>query len=136
MKRILLVIGLIFIIILISIVNKNNRDIYEIISFKKWQVGDIINKDIIVSNDNNYNILVRILLQEEWSDNLTGDIDQNHRAVIINYNEDWKYNNGYYYYKYYLKPNEETSSIVDSIKFSSVLNDDDNYYDYDYEYDY
>ena len=129
MKKIIVVLIIICISLILFNNNKSNIKSHEF-TFDNWHPNDIFEKKITVSNDYDYNTVIRVSLKEEWSNNLTGDIDQNYHATTITFDDNWKLVNGYYYYKYYLKPNEETSSLIKSIKFSSMLNDDDNYYGY------
>ncbi len=106
----------------------------EFISPDNWLPGDTTDKTLVVTNSGKVDEAVRISYTEEWisknGTTLSGLIDENgqltdeeensERAVIINFSnlDDWTYNDGYYYYKYRLAPNEETSSFIESVTFN------------------
>lgn len=73
-------------------------------------------KDIKIENLGN-KAYVRVRLVPEWT---------NHNLPISNIelnlsdNNDWIYSDGHYYFKYYLKEGEITSSLLDSVSFTKI----------------
>ena len=116
--------------------NEFETGIYQIqvqenfISPDDWTPGTTTPKEVIATNKGNVDVAVRVKLTENWID-ANGDPlplrDSNYRyAAIINLANDnrWKYNysDGYYYYNYYLKPNESTTSLIKSVTFNPNVN--------------
>ena len=48
------------------------------------------------------------------------ELETDERVAIINFDNasDWTYEDGYYYYKYTLSPNESSSSLIESVTFN------------------
>ena len=104
------------------------------VSPDNWLPGDTIDKTLVVTNSGEVDEAVRISYTEEWKSNngttlsglidefgkLTDEEENSDKAAIINFSntDDWTYNNGYYYYNYRLKPNETTSSFIESVTFN------------------
>ena len=92
-----------------------------------WSPGDTTYKTLKARNNGTINAAVRVKYEEEWTDS-NGDEISNipNDAVILNFTtpSKWTYNStdGYYYYNYYLKSGEETTSLIDSVTLNSNLN--------------
>ena len=92
-----------------------------------WSPGDTTPKTLIARNNGTINAAVRVKYEEAWTD-LNGDEINNipNDAVILNFTtpSKWTYdaNDGYYYYNYYLKSGEATTSLIDSVTLNSNLN--------------
>ena len=92
-----------------------------------WSPGDTTPKTITATNNGTINASVRVKIEEAWTDS-NGDEISNipNDAVTINFKNPsrWVYNStdGYYYYSYYLKPGEATSTLTDSVTLNSNLN--------------
>ena len=93
-----------------------------------WTPGTTTPKEIVATNRGNIPAAVRIKLTPSWEDedgNPLDLVDENNvEAAIIDFSnkklEDWIYNpnDGYYYYNKQLNPNENTSSLIESITFN------------------
>ena len=114
-----------------------------------WLPGTTSEKVVKVKNSGEVDEAVRISFTEEWKSAngtiLSGWVDKDgnvsqhlsneetdERAAIINFanQADWKISteNGtnYYYYRYKVAKNEETSSFIKSVTFNSSVNSDSN----------
>ena len=93
-----------------------------------WSPGDTTPKTITTTNAGTINAAVRVKYIDAWYNEndqqiLNSGIPNN--AVIINFKtpSNWTYNStdGYYYYNYYLKPGESTTSLIESVTLNSSL---------------
>lgn len=90
--------------------------------------GTEIGKRVSVSNTGTYSAYVRIYLEKYW-ENTEGeranDLDIN-KIIVEPASNDWVYseNDGYYYYQKELKPQQETSILMDCFKVSEDINTD------------
>ena len=111
-----------------------------------WTPGTETPKTVVATNTGNVDEAVRISYTEKWvaadrTTELSGWVDEDgnvtdhaeelatdERAAIINFDNesDWTLNDGYYYYKYKLEPNESTSSLIESVTFNSIVQSDSN----------
>ena len=93
-----------------------------------WAPGDVTPKTLIARNNGTINAAVRVKYEEEWTDS-NGDEISNipNDAVILNFTtpSNWTYDSsdGYYYYNYYLKAGQTTTSLTDSVTLNSNLNE-------------
>jgi len=92
-----------------------------------WSPGDTTPKTITAKNEGTVNAAVRIKYEEAWTDSNGDEINTiPNDAVILNFTtpSNWTKNDtdGYYYYNYYLKSGEETSSLIESVTLNSNLN--------------
>lgn len=98
----------------------------EFVSPDNWQPGDEIDKVITAENKGTVDAAIRINLSERWQDLEGHDItDQiTSSPAIINYGntEDWIQEGNYYYYKFILKPEDVTSSLIRSVTLDPDLN--------------
>ena len=104
--------------------NENKLTFY---SDDSWLPGTTIKKDFSYQNNNNLSIVVRAKIEEEWisaNGNKLDGYQNNNKASLLSINSNWKYQNGYYYYKNILINNDKTSSIVDSITFNKEITND------------
>lgn len=93
---------------------------------ENWLPGETQDKDIYISNKGTLNSFVRVRYEESWTDGantITDDYDSvnkewTYRGLLNN--DYWQYNDGYYYYRYILKPGESVQ-ILDSISLSSSV---------------
>ena len=92
-----------------------------------WKPGETIEKTITTKNEGTIPAAVRVSYTEEWFDSeehdITNSIDEG--SAIINFanTDEWIEENGYYYYKYILEPNETTSSFISSVTLNEDLDD-------------
>ena len=93
-----------------------------------WSPGDTTPKTITATNNGAINAAVRVKIEEAWTDS-NGDEISNipNDAVTLNFTTPsrWTYDSsdGYYYYNYYLKSGEATTSLIDSVTLNSNLNE-------------
>ena len=118
----------------------------EFVSPDNWLPGTTTEKSVVATNTGEVDQAVRIKLTENWKTANNGtlngwihidgtksthesanDIANDERVAIINFdnNDDWYLEDGYYYYKYKLAPNESTSSLIKSVTFNSKTKLDD-----------
>ena len=100
------------------------REVFE--SPDNWRPGEEIPKTITTTNEGTIPAAVRMTYTEKWLDKDGNDITASIQSgsVIINLDNenDWKYkDDGYYYYKYFLDPQETTSSFIKSVTLSEGL---------------
>ena len=99
----------------------------SITSPDNWMPGEQIAKTITATNNGNIQAAFRVKITESWKDSGNNDITSNvpSNAVTINFinNKDWSYNSndGYYYYKWIIKPGETTSSIISGVTLNVDL---------------
>ncbi len=74
-------------------------------------------KNVRVESLGSKRTYVRVRLVPYWSDSSLSV--SNVRLNLAN-NSDWKYEDGYYYFKYYLNEGEVTSLLLDSIEFTEL----------------
>ena len=108
-----------------------NAGLYRIIdkevfvSPDNWIPGETIPKVVTSKNTGSVDAAVRISYSEKWEDHEGNDISSQitPNPAIINFDNqsDWTLNNGYYYYKYILKPNDETSSFISGVTLDPNL---------------
>ena len=101
------------------------REIFT--SPSNWAPGDTTEKKIFAKNEGTVDAAVRIKYEETWTDSNGDEITTiPNDAVILNFTtpSNWTKNDtdGYYYYNYYLKSGEETTSFIDSVTLNSDLN--------------
>ena len=93
-----------------------------------WSPGDTTAKTITATNNGSIDAVIRVKYDEEWTDS-NGDEINNlpNDAVILNFTtpSEWTYdaNDGYYYYNYYLKAGEVTTSLIESVTLNPNLNE-------------
>lgn len=119
----------------------------EFVSPDSWLPGDTTDKTIVATNSGQVDEAVRISLSETWTPNKTGstlngwihqdgtksthesasELENDERVAVINFDNDsdWTYEDGYYYYKYKLAPNESTTSLIKSVTFNPNIKLDD-----------
>ena len=101
-----------------------NTEVFE--SPDNWTPGETIPKIVKSKNEGSTPAAVRIKYVEEFEDSEGNDISSvvAPNTVIINFDntEDWEEEGGYYYYKYPLAPNKETSSFIQSVTLNEDLN--------------
>lgn len=94
-----------------------------------WVPGTTTPKTVTVKNTGEVEVAVRVSYTEGWTsangatlDGLQGD----QKAAIINLSntDDWKYDNGYYYYNKTLLANESTNSFIESVTFNENIEAD------------
>ncbi len=95
---------------------------------ENWLPGTTTDKDLIVTNSGDVEVGVRISYSENWKDkdneNLSLTLpNSENRAAIINFTNtnDWKLQDGYYYYKDTLAKNESTNSFISGVTFNSLV---------------
>jgi len=91
-----------------------------------WLPGDTVEKKVTARNNGTINAAVRVKLEEVWKDKNKENVLENvpDDAAIINFSDyvgRWEKDGDYYYYKFYLKPGEETVSLIDSVTLNSNL---------------
>jgi len=105
----------------------------EFTSPDKWTPGTTTSKTVVAKNTGDVDVAVRVSYTEEWKGNagsgstLSGNITvgeapntTTERAAIINFanTSDWIHEGNYYYYKYKLTKNQETSSFISGVTFN------------------
>ena len=105
----------------------------EFTSPDKWTPGTTTAKTVIAKNTGDVDVAVRVSYTETWKGNggsgstLSGDITvgtapntTTERAAIINFanTSDWIQSGNYYYYKYKLTKNQQTSSFISGVTFN------------------
>ena len=104
------------------VVNEN------IVSPTNWLPGEKISKNISATNNGDVDAVFRVKYVEEWEDSNGTDVTSSipSGTVTINFEnqEQWVYNSndGYYYYKFILEPNQTTSSFVSGVTLNRELN--------------
>ena len=122
-----------------SVTNEFNTNPYgttiveEFVSPTNWLPGDVTNKTLIVENTGEVDEAVRVSYVETWTSKngatLSG-VQNGNKAAIINFTNVDDYivatENGveYRYYKYRLAPNESTTSLLSSVTFNPLINND------------
>jgi hypothetical protein len=104
--------------------------------------GDTFNKDVYMRNTGELNAVVRIKLTKSWNP-LVDTSGKTLLTDVVNVtfgdtaSQDWTQIGEWYYYNKVLRPGEETTKLVDSIKLLAVSNDihDINYSDATFELD-
>ena len=91
-----------------------------------WAPGDTTPKTLVTTNEGTINAAVRVSISESWTDSDGQVVDSNDipaDAVIINFTtpSKWTKVGDYYYYNYYLKAGESTTSLTDSVTLNSNL---------------
>ena len=101
----------------------------EFESPENWVPGETIPKTVTAKNDGTVDAAVRISYTEQWTTEIDGvetDITSqvSPNPAIINFanQTDWTLSNGKYYYKYILKPTDETSSFISGVTLDPNLN--------------
>lgn len=80
------------------------------------QVGSY-DKNIKVVSHGTKRTYVRVRLVPEWSE---PSLPISNVQLNMASNNDWIYSDGYYYFKYYLTENQETSLLLDGITLTSL----------------
>ena len=100
----------------------------EFVSPDNWVPGETIPKTVTAKNEGTVPAAVRISYTEQWTKEIDGvetDITSQvtPNPAIINFanTNDWISSNGYYYYKYYLEPSDETSSFISGVTLDPNL---------------
>lgn len=100
------------------------------VSPDNWLPGDTTEKTIIVENTGEVDEAVRLSISQEWISHNGDSLDLSKNGVtaaVLNLanRKYWRYDNGYYYYKYKLAPGEVTSSFLESVTFNPDIELDD-----------
>ena len=97
----------------------------EFVSPSNWMPGDVTPKTVIVTNEGDGAVNVRMCIEDYWiaanNDRLPNhDSVNNIDVALINTDNtsDWSYADGCYYYNDELEPNETTSSPIQSVTFN------------------
>ena len=92
-----------------------------------WMPGDTISKSITATNNGDIDVAFRVKYTESWEDSNGNDITATVPSGTVMFNftnqNEWIYNSndGYYYYKYVIKPNDVTSSFISGITLNPDL---------------
>ncbi len=118
----------------------------EFVSPENWLPGDTTTKTVVAQNTGQVDQAVRVRLTEEWKTYKNGtlngwihpdgtksthttetELSTDERVAVINFanNSDWTKVGDYYYYNYKLAPNEETSTLIESVTFNPKTKLDD-----------
>ena len=118
----------------------------KFVSPSNWLPGDTTEKKVVATNTGEVDQAVRISVSELWKTNNNGTLNgwihtdgtksthtteselaNDVRVALIKYvnTGDWVYDNGYYYYKYNLKPGKNTGEFIDSVTFNALTKLDD-----------
>ena len=101
----------------------------QFVSPDNWQPGDKTEKKLKVQNTGEVDEVVRITYEEKWLSK-NGDelpLTQNgNDAALIHWknSRDWLKDGNTFYYKYKLAPGEETSELLDYVKFNKYITSD------------
>ena len=96
------------------------------VSPDNWTPGTTTPKTVIATNKGSTDAAVRIKLTPSWVD-ANGDPlaladSHDNEAAIINFSDTlsshWIYDDGYYYYKKALQPNDSSPTLIDSVTFN------------------
>ncbi|MBR3378322.1 hypothetical protein IKG50_03265 [Candidatus Saccharibacteria bacterium] len=100
----------------------------EFTSPQDWKTCDITPKTVITKNESNYDIAVRLSLEEFWK-GADGETDLplvkdgvTLADIHFQNQNDWELTDGYYYYKNDLAPGESTNSLLEAVQLSCDAN--------------
>ena len=96
------------------------------VSPDNWTPGTTTPKTVIATNKGSTDAVVRIKLTPSWVDANGDPLDlvdsHDNEAAIINFSNTlsshWIYDDGYYYYKKALQPNDSSPTLIDSVTFN------------------
>ena len=101
----------------------------EFVSPDNWVPGETIPKTVTAKNDGTVDAAVRISYTEQWTKeidgvetDITSQVSPNPAIINFDNTDDWTLSNGKYYYKYILKPTDETSSFISGVTLDPNLN--------------
>ena len=123
----------------------------EYTSPENFLPGTLVNMNTKVKNTGEVEVAVRAKIEESWTSHNNASLplyqtktNKYYRTILFNTNSsqeclttscatdissinaDWTYSNGYYYYKYYLGEDDETTSLINSLLFNSYIENDIN----------
>jgi len=117
-----------------SFINEFNTNKYKVITKEvfsspdNWIPGEEIPKTLVAKNKGTMDSAVRVSYVEKWEDSEGNDItnEMNKGDVIINFDNqsDWEKVGNYYYYRYILEPEEQTTSFIKSVTLNPNLGDE------------
>lgn len=90
-----------------------------------WAPGDETPKTITTKNEGSVPAVVRISYTEKWFDGeteITNTIPAGTVTINFDNQSDWEEEDGYYYYKHILNPEDTTTSFIRSVKLSDNIN--------------
>lgn len=92
-----------------------------------WTPGSTSKKEIKYKNKEEVPLAIRIAIEEKWisknGNELGLTLSDGTKATILNINDkDWKYIDGFYYYKEKVNKGETTSNFINSITFNNNVN--------------
>ncbi len=99
------------------------------ISPQHWKPGDVTDKQVIATNNNDFDVAVRLSYTQYWT-TANGDVFDDPSDIsnltTLNFDntDDWIKYKGYYYYKKPLSKDESTSSFLESVSFNSFAEAD------------
>ena len=121
----------------------------EYVSPENFLPGTLVNMNTKVTNTGEVEVAVRAKIEESWTSDNEASLplyqtrnNKYYRTILFNTNSsqeclttscatditsinaDWTYSNGYYYYKYYLGENDETTSLISKLLFNSYIEND------------
>ena len=91
-----------------------------------WAPGQEIPKTITTTNEGTIPAAVRVSYTEQWLDgetDITSSIDEDSAIINFDNTNDWILEDGYYYYKYILEPEQTTSSFIKSVTLNEELDE-------------
>ena len=98
----------------------------EFTSPNNWAPGETIPKVVKAKNVGNVDTAVRISYTEKWEDlngtDITSQVTPNPAIINFDNTSDWIHSGNYYYYKYILKENDETSRFISGVTLDPTLN--------------
>ena len=100
------------------------REVFE--SPDNWTPGQEVPKTITTTNEGTFPAAVRISYTEQWLDgetDITSSVDEGSAIINFDNTSDWIEEDGYYYYKYILNPEETTSSFIKSVTLNEELDE-------------
>ena len=97
----------------------------EFVSPDNWTPGETVPKTVTAKNEGSVDAAVRISYVEKWETlegtDITAQVNPNPAIINFSNTNDWILDNGYYYYKFILEPNNTSSSFISGVTLDSSL---------------
>lgn len=127
MKKIIIIFLVVFGVFIVNYKKSSVRSVLNIksfsneyVSFDEWLPGEVKPINYTVSNNELFPVMVRVKIKSKWV-NYSGNkiVDVPNDVVIMDINNnDWKYKDGYYYYKYSINIGEKSSLLINFIELN------------------
>ena len=130
MKKIILIISVTLVVFYIFNKESNVKSVFsfnsftnQYASFSDLVLGNRNEVNYSVLNNSNTSVMVRVKIKEKWVNSIGNKIVSvpNNLVLISINNNDWKYKDGYYYYKNVLNVGEESSKLINYIELNDSM---------------